>query len=61
MTLVFYLEKGHCMIETGGYSHNKKATLTVVLLFILCFSFSSFNICFGCSKEPSHGDGALEN
>ena len=31
------LEKGHCMTETGRYSHNKNTTRAVVWLFILFY------------------------
>ena len=27
---------------------------------VFIFLFISLNVCFGCSKEPSHGDGSFE-
>ena len=50
LTLIFHLEKGHCMTETGQYSHNKKTTLTVVWLFIL-FYLRLLNIISSHSKS----------
>ena len=33
----------------------KKIQCTIVNIFLIIF-----NICFGCSKEPSHRDGSFE-
>ena len=31
-----------------------------VIKIVIIFLSNSQNMCFGCSKEPSHGDGSFE-
>ena len=38
----------------------KLASFELVHKIVNIFLSVSLNICFGCSKEPSHGDGSFE-
>ena len=55
--LVFF-ENSFVQYTIDTESHNTQEKLKVKIVDI--FLPISFNICFGCSKEPSHGDGSFE-
>ena len=47
-----------CLITRGvSIGPVKQKNLPKIVIFFLSISL---NICFGCSKEPSHRDGSLE-
>ena len=56
ITICLTIVSNNKYIITGLDKQNKKIQLKIVNIFLHII----FNICFGCSKEPSHWDGSFE-
>ena len=55
--VIFSLIEAHMLWNNAGLQIYKKLGRKIVNIFLSI----SLNICFGCSKEPSHWDGAFEH